>query len=433
MPSTFSTCLERRSFNRLAARLITGSTPDLATDAVLSVPGHPAATTPLLGIGPVRDLVFRPTTTPGEIKDFCFATPGPALGFVSYGYGLLLRGVASAKTGDFPLGHLKKYAAVAEYDDAMGRVTVTGAEPAVDRVRRMLADTAGQRDRSGPAVGLDPAAAGVSLDQSGYEAGVRATLARIRAGDVYQLNLSTRLTFHSPGLNAAALFLGLWRTRPAPFYAYFASGPHRVVSTSPERFVRVHDGLVLSQPIKGTLRLDPGMPDPVDQELVDRLTGSPKEDAELSMIVDLIRNDIAARCEWGSVRVSGHKSVFRVDDLLQMYSNVTGTLRRDSDCLDLFLDAFPGGSVTGCPKGSAMEIIEALEPHSRDIFCGSMVVVRGERDMDSSVAIRTAVCDTRTGSVDLWAGSGIVVDSDPMREYQETMAKAAKFLTPEAS
>ncbi len=149
------------------------------------------------------------------------------------------------------------------------------------------------------------------------------------------------------------------------------------------------------------------------------------------MIVDLIRNDLSANCEYGSVRVDNHKSVFAVDRLLQMYSDVTGRLRPDRDCLDLFFDAFPGGSVTGCPKKRSMEIIDVLEPHPRDVYCGSILIVRDEKNMDSSVAIRTAVYDTDDARLDVWSGSGIVVDSDPASEYQETMAKAEKFLTME--
>ncbi|ADU64312.1 MULTISPECIES: chorismate-binding protein [Pseudodesulfovibrio] len=424
--STFSALLDRLAFDGLAGELVR----EAGADALLSVPGHPAATVPLIGVGVADELVFTARTTPDQVRAFCFGSPGPAFGFVSYTYGLILRGIPSTKPLDFPLGHLKKYAAVAEYDHASGMMTLVGQERTVDALKARL-EGIGQRiglqERAGVS-GFDRAGVRMSLPRAAYETGVRETLARIRAGDVYQLNLSTRFTGHWPGLDPAGLFLHLWRTRPAPFYACFASGPHRVISTSPERFLRVQGELVLSQPIKGTLRLKEGEGE-TDPEVLARLTGSAKEDAELSMIVDLIRNDISACCQPGSVRVEGHKSVFCVDRLLQMYSNVTGRLRDDRDCLDLFFNAFPGGSVTGCPKASAMTIIEALEPHSRGVYCGSMLAVRGERELDSSIAIRTAAWNADTGNFDFWAGSGIVVDSDPASEYQETLAKAEKFLT----
>ncbi|MUM77583.1 anthranilate synthase component I family protein [Pseudodesulfovibrio sp. F-1] len=434
MPSTFSACVERRVFDALAAELVreTDNCLDQGADVLLSVPGHPAATTPFIGAGRGDELVFSAETTPEEVREFCFGSPGAAFGFVSYTYGMLLRGVTSAKPLDFPLGHLRKYAATAGYDEATGTVTMSGEARAMDGLRKRLA----RIERNPPDADWPlPLSAGpqegpeLSLPRKEYEAGVRETLARIRAGDVYQLNLSTRFRVKRPELDPAGFFLNLWSRRPAPFYAWFASGTRRVVSTSPERFLRVRGKEVLSQPIKGTLRLEDGEN---AQGLAARLTGSAKEDAELSMIVDLIRNDISAHCEVGSVRVAAHKSVFQVDRLLQMYSDVSGVLRTDRDCLDLFFEAFPGGSVTGCPKASAMAVIDQLEPHSRGVYCGSMLLVRGERDMDSSVAIRTAVCDMQTGILEFWAGSGIVVDSDPASEYQETMAKADKFLTPEA-
>lgn len=437
--STFSASLDRSAFDALAGELLRerdrGGAP--VADALLSVPDHPASTVPFIGVDAVDELVFNRRTTPDEVKGFCFGSPGPAFGFVSYVYGMLLRGVESAKPVDFPLGHLRKYAATARYDDATGTVTVTGRERAVDGLRERLGRlgqepcATGCARRTGGARG-EPI---LSLPREAYEEGVRRTLARIRAGDVYQLNLSTRFAVRWPGLDPARLFMDLWRAWPAPFYASFATGTRVVVSSSPERFLRVRGGRVLSQPIKGTLRLEGAQCGPagaVDPALAARLTGSAKEDAELSMIVDLIRNDITANCVPGSVRVAAHKAVFRVDRLLQMYSDVTGRLRDDRDCLDLFFDAFPGGSVTGCPKASAMGIIEALETHSRGVYCGSVLLVHGERDMDSSVAIRTAVCDAAGETMEFWAGSGIVVDSNPAREYQETMAKAEKFLTPEA-
>jgi para-aminobenzoate synthetase component 1 len=415
--SHISVSLDQSGFDGFAGRLARL----LGADLVLSVDGHPSATTSLAGVRPVSELVFSQSTTPGEVKRFCFGSPGLALGFISYTYGLGLRGVTSSKQASFPLGHLKKYAAVVEYDAKSGQATVTSDDA---RLRaEILALVPKTEEAPGP-LSLPVAPPEVSLNQAGYEAGVRRTLEHILSGHTYQLNLSTRFTWQGADLDPLALFLALRRAHPAPFYAWLTSGNHRVLSTSPERFLRVEGGEVLSQPIKGTLRFDTYRP-----ELADALTASPKESAELSMIVDLLRNDVSANCEYGSVRVSDHSSVFRVDNLLQMYANVHGRLRQGRDCLDLFFDAFPGGSVTGCPKLSSMRIIEELEPHDRGVYCGSVVVIRDEQTMDSSIAIRTGTYDTATKTLHTYAGSGIVVDSDPSSEYQETMAKAEKFLT----
>ena len=420
--STISISASRSRFEGLAGQLAREG-----ADMVLSAPGWPAQTTSVIGVRPTDELVFTGSTTPEDVKRFCFGTDGLALGFVSYDYGMALRGVGSGKARSFPLGHLKKYAAWLEYDEAGGCVTVASGDATLrdELARRVQAAPDGLAVV--PVAGLPDGEPGASLDRAGYEAGVRETLARIRTGHTYQLNLSTKLSWRCPDLDSLALFLSLWQRHPAPFYAWFASGDHRVISTSPERFLRVADGAVLSQPIKGTLRFDEFSP-----ELAERLTGSAKECAELSMIVDLIRNDVAANCVCGSVRVENHKSVFAVDNLLQMYADVHGELRQDRDCLDLFFDAFPGGSVTGCPKFSSMAIIEEMEPHARGLYCGSVVVVRGPRDLDSSIAIRTATFDAGTGRLDAYAGSGIVVDSSPASEYQETIAKAEKFLDPGA-
>ncbi|WP_158946709.1 chorismate-binding protein [Pseudodesulfovibrio cashew] len=408
----------RAGFDALAGRLARSG----GADFILSSPGYPAQTESVIGVEPVAELRFTPSTTPEEIKRFCFGSPGLSLGFVSYTYGMLLRGVASAKPLDFPLGHLKKFRAVAEFDPEAGAVVHT-EDPALVRRIGLLLEVG---EESTPPVTLPKGDFTASLDRAGYEAGVSEALERIRSGHTYQLNLSAKFSRHWPDLDPLALFMALRRDHPAPFYAWLESGPHRVLSTSPERFLRVADGEVLSQPIKGTLKVEPdaGEYEPGQEE---RLTGSAKESAELSMIVDLIRNDISTNCDYGSVRVENHKSVFQVDNLLQMYANVRGTLRQDRDCLDLFLDAFPGGSVTGCPKHSSMEIIEALEPHSRGVYCGSAVVIRDERNMDSSIAIRTATWDAASGGFAVYGGSGIVVDSDPAKEYRETIAKLEKF------
>ncbi|MDC0336431.1 anthranilate synthase component I family protein [Pseudodesulfovibrio sp.] len=416
--------ISNTAFDALAGQLAR----DMEADMVLSSPGYPAETTSVIGVHPSAELHFTDTTTPDEIKTFCFGSPGIAMGYVSYTYGMLLRSVTSDTLRDFPLGHLNKYGAVIEYDQAAGEARLSTEDAVLfdDLNARIASATAIAESTTVP--GLPSAPPTVSLDRVHYEAGVRETLEHILSGYTYQLNLSTKFSWHCPDLDPLGLFLALRREHPAPFYAWFNSGPQRILSTSPERFLRVEEGHVLSQPIKGTLRFDAYAP-----ELVAQLTESPKESAELSMIVDLIRNDISTHCEYGSVRVANHKSVFQVDNLLQMYSDVHGDLRQGSDCLDLFLDAFPGGSITGCPKKSSMEIIEKLEPHSRGIYCGSMVVIRDERTMDSSIAIRTGVYNVETGQLDSYAGSGIVVDSNPANEYQETMAKAEKFLSLGAS
>ncbi|WFS62618.1 anthranilate synthase component I family protein [Pseudodesulfovibrio thermohalotolerans] len=416
--STISVSASRKRFDRFAGELARTQ----GADMLLSTDGFPAQTESLVGVEPVAELIFTDKTTPDNAKAFCFGTPGPTFGFISYDFGMLLRGVGSAKKRGGPLGHLRKYAATIKFDNGAARIQARSASLARDLAAALERTPDADSAPAMPAFPETPPTA--SLDRAGYEAGVRETLERILSGHTYQLNLSTRFSRRCPGLDPLALLLTLRRRHPAPFYAWFSSGPRRILSTSPERFLRVSDGQILSQPIKGTARLEG------DRTVAENLLkSSDKESAELSMIVDLIRNDISANSEYGSVRVENHKSVFAVDNLLQMYSDVRGTLRADRDCLDLFFDAFPGGSITGCPKKRSMEIIEELEPHTRNVYCGAMAVIRDRRNMDSSIAIRTAIFDVETEFLDFFAGSGIVVDSDPAKEYLETLAKAEKFLS----
>ena len=429
-PLAFSVSLDPDAFLGLALRL----GRELNADLLLSAPGYPASGASVLGVKPMAELRVETHTERAEIAVFAFATKEPVLAFFSYHYGMLLRGVATNKPTDFPLALLRKYLAWVEYDHDSRTADIHCHDPALAvRLAEMARADNPLPDRADLSAPTGPPA--LSLDRASYEAGVARALEKIRQGHTYQLNLSTRLTWAWPGLNGPeldglALFGAMYQANPAPFYGWFNAGAQRILSTSPELFLRVRKdregrGRVLSQPIKGTLRLRPGQnPD----QMAKTLATIPKEDAELSMIVDLIRNDISRNCVPGSVRVTNHKSVFRVDDLLQMYSDVSGELEPGRHCLDLFLDAFPGGSVTGCPKKRSMEIIEELEPHGRDIYCGALAVIRHPLDMTSSVAIRTAVHTPDQGKLTTWAGSGIVVDSDPASEYLETMAKAQKFL-----
>lgn len=396
-----------------------------------------------------------------------------ALGFLAYTYGLPRFGIRSAKPRVLPHALLRRYHAVARWNPATGALTLSvhpDAPPDLAaRCARLLTDapvpaltTPGDHTTftapggcatfttpGGCAAFATPSDCAVftplvgcaalppSLDRAGYTAGVREVLRRIRAGDTYQCNLSTRFGLHAPGLDPAALSLHLWRTRPAPFHGLFRIGGRHVVSSSPERFLRVDapgggPARVLSQPIKGTLAFGPGTPHQAwHPGLPGLLAATPKERAELSMIVDLVRNDISADCTHGSVAVARHCATFRVggaaSGLVQMYSDVTGTLRPDRTSLDLLLSAFPGGSVTGCPKRRTLAIIEAGEPHSREVYCGSLLAIADARTMDCSIAIRTGWHDAATGRFEHCAGSGIVVDSDPESEYEETWAKAANF------
>lgn len=246
----------------------------------------------------------------------------------------------------------------------------------------------------------------------------------IAAGHVYQVNMSQRFQMGFSG-EPFHLFKRLYGMNPAPFFAFIQAGDHQIVSTSPERFLLQQGRRVETRPIKGT-RPRGDTPE-ADAANALELCRSRKDDAELSMIVDLLRNDIGKVCEAGSVRVTEHKRLEAYRNVFHLISRVEGTLDEGKDCVDLIRAAFPGGSITGCPKIRSMEIIDELETHRRHIYTGSIGYISFHDTMDLSIAIRTA---TVTGEKILFSvGGGIVYDSDPADEYEETLHKGHTLMT----
>ncbi len=256
-----------------------------------------------------------------------------------------------------------------------------------------------------------------------YLAAVGTVRDYIAAGDVYQVNLSQRFGMDFTG-DPFSLFRDLFSLNPAPFFAYIQAGDHRIISTSPERFIRMASGRVETRPIKGTRPR--GEAPEEDQRLRRDLAESRKDDAELSMIVDLLRNDIGKVCRAGSVRVTDHKRLEAYRNVWHLVSIVEGELAADRDAVDLVRATFPGGSITGCPKIRAMEIIDELEPNRRHIYTGSIGYLSFHDTLDLSIAIRTAtvINDRILFSV----GGGIVYDSDPGDEYAETLHKGRSLM-----
>ena len=263
-----------------------------------------------------------------------------------------------------------------------------------------------------------------NFTRTGYEAAVRRIREYIAAGDVYQVNLSQRFETDFSG-DAYGLFQTLYAMNPAPFFAYVHAGDHQIVSTSPERFLLRTGSRVETRPIKGTRPR--GTTPERDEQLKAELAESPKDDAELSMIVDLLRNDIGRACAGGSVVVAEHKRLEAYQNVYHLVSVVEGTLAEGKYSTDLIRAAFPGGSITGCPKIRAMEIIDELESRRRHVYTGSIGYVSFHDTMDLSIAIRTAtvVGDRLVFSV----GGGIVYDSDPASEYEETLHKGQTLLS----
>jgi len=247
--------------------------------------------------------------------------------------------------------------------------------------------------------------------------------AYIASGHVYQVNLSQRFQTDFDG-DPFSLFLSLYDANPAPFFAYIHAHDHQIISTSPERFLKRQQKSVETRPIKGTKPR--GETEAEDRALAIELEESRKDDAELSMIVDLLRNDLGRVCEGGSVRVRQHKRVEAYENVYHLVSIVEGTMSGSCDSVDLLKATFPGGSITGCPKIRAMEIIDELETHRRHVYTGSIGYVSFHDTLDLSIAIRTAtICD---GNMLFSVGGGIVYDSEPSDEYDETLQKGKTLM-----
>jgi para-aminobenzoate synthetase component 1 len=307
-------------------------------------------------------------------------------------------------------------------EDVQARVQ---AERSLDELLTRLASRAscrssagdGPRERREPTpVRGAPAAA--------YAARIRQAKARIEAGDVYQVCLTQRLET-ACATDPWRLYTTLRRISPAPFAAFLELDDTCLLSSSPERFLRVdRKGCVEARPIKGTRRRgdDPSSDAKQRRELV----ASAKDRAENVMIVDLARNDLGRVCETGSVAVSELCAVEAYATVFQLVSTVTGRLAPGRDAWDLVRATFPPGSMTGAPKLAAMRILDALEPDPRGFYAGALGYFDLRGGADLSVVIRTLVL--REGRAELHVGGGIVADSDPAAEYQESMDKARALL-----
>lgn len=257
-----------------------------------------------------------------------------------------------------------------------------------------------------------------NMDFAAYARAFAAVQDYIRAGDCYQVNLAMRFAAPCRG-HPWPLYRALRRRSPAPYAAWLNFPFAQVLSSSPESFLSLEEGVATTRPIKGTRpRSRDGKK---DVRLAQALAASPKDRAENLMIVDLLRNDLGKVCTPGSIRVP---ELFRVESFATVHhlvSTVEGRLAAGRQGADLLAAAFPGGSITGAPKRRAMEIIESLEPQRRGVYCGAMGYMGFDGRMELNIAIRTLVCSH--GEIRYWAGGGLVADSDVSAEYQECLDK----------
>ena len=267
-----------------------------------------------------------------------------------------------------------------------------------------------------------PSALEANLSHDDFVAKVQRAKDYIHAGDIYQVNLAQRLTA-ATDLTGWEMYQRLSEVSPAPFSAFIDGGDFQVVSSSPELFMRICGSHVVTRPIKGTR---PRSADPIrDAQLTYELQTSAKEISELVMITDLLRNDLGRVCEFGSVQVPDLLRLERYAQVQHLVSTVEGRLRSGITHSAALASCFPGGSVTGAPKIRAMEIIDELEPVARGPYTGCLGYLGFNRESQLSITIRTAIC--KGGAAYFYTGAGIVADSDPEAEYEETLAKAQGF------
>jgi para-aminobenzoate synthetase component 1 len=307
------------------------------------------------------------------------------------------------------------------YDALTGIDTTDGSAVRVElgsRFPRRAIDPATYQDAFG--TGASTARPGGTFTRDGYLAAVARVREYIAAGDVYQVNLSQR--FHArSNRSPLEVYEALRAASPAPYAALLRFGRRALISASPEQFLELRGRTLVTRPIKGTRRRGAG---PAEDEQRRRdLLADPKDDAELAMIVDLERNDLGRVCEPGSVVVAAPKVLESHPTVHHLSATIEGRLRRGLGPVDVLRATFPGGSITGAPKIRAMEIIDELEPTRRAFYTGAIGALGFDGSMNLSIAIRTVLADGP--DYFFQAGGGIVADSDPAAEYDETLAKAA--------
>jgi para-aminobenzoate synthetase component 1 len=369
-----------------------------------------------------------------ELPPFC----GGLVGYFAYDAGRCLERMPATATDDLALPdvYLHAYDAAVAFDHVRGEALVVvlpipGREAAALATAHTLAALVREAPPALPP--LQPVTHRLAItsnfEQDVYLQAVARAIDYIGAGDIFQVNLAQRFTTALP-FSPWELYRRLRAINPAPFAAFLDGGDFQVVSASPERFLHVRpvpgtrQSRVETRPIKGTRPR--GATPAADDAQRHALRASPKERAELTMIVDLMRNDIGRVCQFGTVQVPDLRRIEAYPTVFHTVATVEGLLNPGVTPGQLLKATFPGGSVTGAPKIRAMEIIEELEGLRRGVYCGALGYLAFSGTVDLNIVIRTLLC--RNGNAYFHAGGGIVADSEPAAEYEETLCKARALI-----
>ncbi len=261
-------------------------------------------------------------------------------------------------------------------------------------------------------------------EQNSYLNAVRKAKEYIKAGDIFQANLSLRFQIET-NLDSWTIYQNLHQINPSPFASYWQTNWGTIISCSPERLVKLVGNKAETRPIAGTRPR--GQTQELDQKLAEELKANVKEIAEHIMLVDLERNDLGKVCQWGTVQVDDLLTIENYSHVMHLVSNVSGILAAEYSPIDLIRGLFPGGTITGCPKVRCLELIEELEPVSRSLFYGSCGYLDKRGNLDLNILIRTLLYHRNSeGKNRVWGqvGAGIVADSDEQKEWQESLQKA---------
>ncbi|MBM3246782.1 MAG: aminodeoxychorismate synthase component I [Candidatus Omnitrophica bacterium] len=365
---------------------------------------------------------------------------GGAVGYLSYDLGLILEEKVKAlpKQGGLAIpdcffgfyntalciDHLKDELHIfcVGFPEAKAHLAKALCERNFKKIYRLLSNVNPRQNFSAAAQSQAPEAPGQlnsNFSREEYLAAVKKAKDYIRRGDIYQVNLSQQFTAKS-ALSGLEIYRRLRQLSPSSFGSYFDAGEFQILSSSPESFLRLQDGIVTTRPMKGTR---PRAKDKrKDSRLRQELLKSAKDRAELTMIVDLERNDLGRVCNYDSVKVTRLRQMEQYNTVFQTTATVCGRLHKNRDRVDLLRACFPGGSITGCPKIRAMEIIEELEPVRRNVYTGCLGYLSFGGDMDFNILIRTIL--KKENQLYFGVGGGIVADSRPEDEYTETLVKA---------
>jgi len=376
-----------------------------------------------------------------------YPTPFPAgmMGYLGYDFGLGLEKIKRKSHGKdlIPNGLLGAYDTVITIDHLAKKIIISStglpeksaflakkrSEERIKKILKRLKQQEGRKEGFSEKIfRAQNLALKSNFTKSRYCAAVRKALDYIKKGDIYQVNLSQRfcvdIGLKCQDICPVSLYESLRALSPSYFGGYFNGGDFQIISSSPEEFLRVNNRAVETFPMKGTRPR--GASKSEDQRNQKELLQSRKEKAELLMVTDLERNDLGRVCRYGTVHVKKMRVLERYKTVFQTTSAVRGILRSGQDCFDVIKACFPSGSVTGCPKIRAMEIIEELEPDRRGLYTGALGYISFSGPMNFNVLIRTLLLKKQKAYFHV--GGGIVADSNPQDEYLETLVKAKALM-----